>query len=261
MPLAELKLAVMKSIAKALLASFACAGLAHGQDSKFEFTVSGDLVRKLEPDTRVLIWSPVIETKPNWARFAVKDVPVSVPYNQLAARHVWIASFISPAQRRPVFSIGLAPELFDQPRRIDLKLDRPTPRIRPSFLGRPEFEYYAGITQRMWYWDLPSWDKNNKRIVPAEPPLISIVRKSDGKKVQESAMKEGCMGSKWWATIDSSLDLSDKTELWFTVRYDSGGLWEPMETKLNFTYLKTHRAQPEDVEVPRRESRSSQPTR
>lgn len=229
--------------------------LAHGQDSKFEFTVSGDMVRKLEPDTRVLIWSPVIETKPNWAQFAVKDVPVSVPYKQLAAGHVWIASFISPAQRRTVFSIGLAPELFDQPRRIDLKLDRPTPRIRPSFLGGLQFQYYAGITQRMWYYDLPSWDKDNKKIVAVEAPLMRIVRKSDGKNVQESAMKEGCMGSKWWATIDPSLDLSDKTELQFTVRYDSGGLWEPMETKLNFRYRKTHEDQSEEVEVHHRESK------
>ncbi len=245
----------MKSIAVVLLASFACASLAHGEDSIFEFTVSGDLVRKLEPDTRVLIWSPVTETKPNWARFAVKDVPVSVPYKQLAARHIWIASFISPAQRQTVFSVGLAPELFDQPRRIDLKLDRPTLRIRPSFLGKLQFEYYPGITKQMWYWSLPFWDKENKRIVAAEPPLMRVVRISDGKKVQESAMKEGCMGSKWWAAIDPSLDLGDKTELRFTVQYDSGGLWEPMETNLNFKYRKTDEDQSEQVEVQHGESK------
>lgn len=52
-------------------------------------------------------------------------------------------------------------------------------------------------------------------------------------------MKEGCMGSKWWAAIDPSLDLGDKTDLQFVVQYNSGGLWEPIETKLNFTYRKT----------------------
>lgn len=103
------------------------------EESRFEFTVTGDLVGKLEPDTRVVIWSGVIETKPNWARFSVKDMPASVPYKQLAAEHIWIASFISPAQRRTVFSIGLARELFDKPRRIDLKLDRPTPHTTVRF--------------------------------------------------------------------------------------------------------------------------------
>lgn len=67
---------------------------------------------------------------------------------------------------------------------------------------------------------------------------MSIVRVSDGRKVQESAMKEGCMGSKWWAAIDHSLDLGDKTDLCLAVRYNSGGLWEPIETKLHFTYHK-----------------------
>ncbi|MEN6496824.1 MAG: hypothetical protein ABFD16_21240 [Thermoguttaceae bacterium] len=229
----------MKSIATALLVSLLGTNLASAQDSKFEFMVSGTLASKLEPDTRLLIWSPVIETRPNWARFSVKELPASVPYKQLAAQHIWIASFISPAQRRTVLSIGLAPGLFDKPRRIDLKLDRPTPRIRPYYLGRLEFEYYAGITQRMWYWDLPSWDMQNQRIVAAEPPSMSIVRLSDGRKLQESTMKEGCMGSKWWAAIDPSLDLGDKTDLQFVVQYNSGGLWEPIETKLNFTYRKT----------------------
>jgi hypothetical protein len=68
----------MKSVGTALLVSLVCATLPHGQDSEFEFTVSGALASKLEPDTRVLIWSPVIETKPNWARFSVKELPVKV---------------------------------------------------------------------------------------------------------------------------------------------------------------------------------------
>lgn len=237
----------MKSLTLALVASLVCAGFALGQDLKFEFSLSGELVGRLEPDTRVLIWSPVTESKPNWARFAVKDMPASVSYKQLAAQHLWIASFISPAQGRTLFSIGLAPELFDRPRSVVLKLDRPTPRIRPSCVGNLKFEYYSGITRRMWYWDLPSWDKRSKRIVPAEPPVVSIVRKADSKMVQESAMQQGCMGSKWWAAVDTSLALGDKTELQFTVRYDSGGLWEPMETKLDFTYHNERHAQTEKM--------------
>lgn len=239
----------MKSISTTLLVSLLWAGLTHAQAQSFKFTVSGSLVSKLEPDTRVLIWSPGIESRPKWARFSVKDMPVAVPYGQLAARHLWIATFISPSQRRDVLSIGLAPELFDKPRGIDLKLDRPTPRIRPSDLGKLQFQYYAGITQRMWYEELPSWDKKNQKIVAAGPPIISITRVSDGRKLQESAMREGCMGSKWWAALDPSLELMDKTDLQLTVRYDSSGLWEPIETKLNFTYRKRHDGWPENVKV------------
>ena len=34
-------------------------------------------------------------------------------------------------------------------------------------------------------------------------------------------------------------DLGEKTDLQFVVRYNSGGLWEPIETRLDFTYHKT----------------------
>jgi hypothetical protein len=185
-----------------------------------------------------LIWSPVIETKPKWASFAIENLPARVPYKQLAAGHNWIVSFWSPTQRQTAFSIGLAPELFDKPRRIDLKLDRPNPCIRPSDVGRLQFEYYSGITQQMWYYDLPLWDRERQRIVAAKPPFMSITRISDSAKLQESAMKVGCMGSKWWAAVDRSFDLGEKTALQLLVRYDSGGLWDPIETKLDFAYDK-----------------------
>ena len=90
----------------------------------------------------------------------------------------------------------------------------------------------------MKYRDLPFWDKGLQRIVAAKPPVMTIIRVSDGVKVQESAMEDGCMGSKWFTYIDDSVDLGKRTDLQFIVRYDSGGLWEPIETKLDFTYHK-----------------------
>ncbi len=214
--------------------SSACA-----QRSDFEFTVSGDLVDKLEPGTRVLIWSPVTETKPRWVRASIEDLPISVPFKQLNAGHNWVATFTSPKDRQPVFSIVLSPDLFDKPREINLKLDRPNPRIRPSALGRLNFQYYSAITQRMKYGDLPSWDKERQRLVAAKPPVMTIIRVSDGVKVQESEMEDGCMGSKWFTHIHDSVDLGKKTDLELSVRYDSGGLWELIETKLDFTYHKS----------------------
>ena len=228
----------MKKIATTLLLSLVYTGPACAQRSDFEFTLSGALASKLEPGTRVCIWNPVTKTRPNWVNFSIDDLPVTVPYKQLGARHAWIVNFVSPTERRTVFSIVLSPELFDKPRRIDLKLERPSPRIRPSCAGRLNFYYHSGITQRMSYRELPLWDKERQRIVAAKPPVMTIIRVSDGVKGQESEMGEGCMGSKWWTYIDDSVNLGKRTDLQFIVRYDSGGLWEPIETKLDFTYHK-----------------------
>ncbi len=91
----------------------------------------------------------------------------------------------------------------------------------------------------MRYSDLPHWDKDLKRLVATKRPVMSITRVSDGAKIQESEMEEGCMGSTWWAEIDRSFDLGKRVDLKLHVRYDSGGLWEPMETELSFTYHET----------------------
>lgn len=226
----------MKTIPTVLLLFFVCSSPAFAQRSDFEFTLSGTLARRLEPGTRVLIWSPVTETKPKWVDFSIDDLPVTVPFEQLAAGHIWIVSFRSPTDNATVLSMELSHALFDKPRRINLKLDRPSPHLRPSTLGRLHFYYHSGITQRMSYRELPFWDNERRRIVAARPLVMTIIRVSDGVNVLESAMEDGCMGSKWCTFIDPSLDLGEKTDLQFVVRYNSGGLWDPIETKLDFTY-------------------------
>jgi hypothetical protein len=226
----------MNAIATTLLLSILCTYPARTQRSDFEFTLSGALAGKLERGTRVLIWSPVIETKPKWVEFSIEDLPVTVPFQQLNAQHVWIVTFRSPTDRAVVLSLELSHELFDRPRRIDLTLDRPNPHIKPSSLGRLQFYYHSGITQRMSYRELPFWDKDRQRIVAATPPVMRIVRLSDGAELQQSEMQEGCMGSMWWTSIDPSIGLGEHAALQFTVRYDSGGLWDPIVTKLGFAY-------------------------
>ena len=180
------------------------------------------------------IWSPV---KPGPAAFRIEDLPAKVPVEQLDAR-IWIASFTSPTQRESVFSLELSPDLFDKPRRINLKLDRPRLRIRPNSLGGLRFWYYGGISRRMRYRTLPYWDEERKKLVRAEPPVLRILRAADGTVLQESEMAEGCMGSKWYGKIDRSVDLGRRADLRLVVRYDSGGLWKPIDTRLDFTYAK-----------------------
>jgi len=186
----------MKTSAAALLVSLVGTCTAGAERADFKFTMSGDLVDKLEPRTRVLISSPVVETKPNWVSFSIEEMPVTVPFKQLEATHAWLVIFTSPTEHCRVFSIALSRDLFDRPRKIDLKLDRPCPRIRPSGLGRLKFQFHSGITQRMWYQDLPFWDKKRRRLVPAKPPRMSVTHVSDGTRIQDSEMELGCMGSK-----------------------------------------------------------------
>ncbi len=231
--------AVMRIVLPILAVSFVYVSSACAQRSEFEFTVSGDLVDKLEPGTRVLIWNPVTETQPRWVRFSIEELPVSVPFKQLSAGHNWIAEFTGPKDRRLLFSIVLSPDLFDKPRKIDLKLDRPNPRIRPSDVGRFHFQYVSAITQRMSYNDLPCWDQQRQRLVAAKPPVMTIFRRSDGVNVHESQMENGCMGLKWFTYIDDLGDLGTKMDLQLSVRYESGGLWGPIETNLDFTYQKS----------------------
>lgn len=177
-----------------------------------------------------------MDPETQWVRFSIADMPVSVPFEQIEAGHNWYATFTSPKRRGCLFSIFLSHDLFDKPRRISIRLDRPKPHIRPSGFGQMDFKYCPRITQRMFYSDLPRWDKDLKQLVAAERPVIRITRVSDGVKIQESEMEVGCMGSKWWAKIDRSIDLGKRVDLKLHVRYDSGGLWEPMETELSFTY-------------------------
>jgi hypothetical protein len=227
---------VMNATATALLLSILCTCPARAQRSDFAFTLSGALAGKLEHGTRALIWSPVTETKPKWVEFSIEDLPVTVPFQRLNAGHVWIVTFRSPTDDAAVLSLELSPELFDRPRRIDLTLDRPRPHIRPSGLGKLQFYYHAGITQRMSYRELPFWDKERQRIIAAKPPVMRIVRVSDGAELQRSDMQEGCMGSRWWTSIDPLIDLGEHAALQLIARYDSGGLWDPIVTTLGFSY-------------------------
>jgi hypothetical protein len=90
----------------------------------------------------------------------------------------------------------------------------------------------------MSYREFPFWDKERHRIVAVKPPVMRIVRVSDGAELQQSEMQEGCRGSMWWISTDPSIDLGEHTALQLIVRYDSGGLWNPIVTKLSFAYHK-----------------------
>ena len=102
----------------------------------------------------------------------------------------------------------------------------------------------------MRYSDLPRWDNDVDRLIPCKPPVMQIQRQADGVTIQESEMEIGCWASRWWASIDGSIDLAAETDLVLVVRYDSGGLFDTIETKLSFRFDKNrHRrrmAEPTD---------------
>ena len=156
--------------------------------------------------------------------------------------HEWHVTFYSRTARNAWFSVTLSKDLFDQPSTIDVKLDRPSPRIEPAFAYHGDLYYAAWISERMRYSDLPYWDEKRGTLAASAPPTVQILRSSDGGKVQESKMQTGCWATKWWAFIDRSADLTEGTELLAVVHYDSGGLFDPIETRCRFTYQKSEHA-------------------
>ena len=225
----------MKNFAYLAVVSLICVTPTWAQRSDFEFAVSGVLAEKLEPGTQLGFWNP--SPAVNGAHFSLDDLPITLPF-QLYGGHHWHVSFYEPKGRHTLFSVILSADLFDKPRAINLKLDRPRPRIRPTFSHDGDFHFAAGITKRMRYSDLPRWSNEVDRLVPCRPPVMQIQRQADGVTIQESEMETGCWASLWWASIDDSIDLAPQTDLVLVVRYDSGGLFDTIETKLNFRFDK-----------------------
>lgn len=210
--------------------------VAHAEPSDFEFTLSGVVADKLDPRTRLIFWNPVVDPK-NWAQFSIADLPITLPAEQFGRRR-WHVEFMSPGEGG-VLSVTLSAALFDRPRKINVKLDAPTPHIRPLFsFGDRDIMYFAGITRRMRYRDPPVWDSRRNKLVRSQPPVMRITRVADGAVLQEAPMESGCTASKWHAFIDDSVEIPNKTDLRFSVTYDSGGLFETITTTYDFTYHK-----------------------
>lgn len=205
----------------------------HSQEPVFRLKVSGTLADKLAPDTQLRFWYPSSDTS-NWTECNLGDLPVSLPFEKLHG-HAWHLDFVSK-DAESFFSVTLSRDLFDTPRLINVKLDAPTPHIRPIFGFARDVRYTAGITQRMRYRELPQWDRQQRSLTRAKQPEMTIESLQDGAVIFDGKMVDGCMASKWFAIIDQEAELVDGVTYRMTVVYDSGGIFPPIKTTRDFTY-------------------------
>ncbi|WP_286765252.1 MULTISPECIES: hypothetical protein [Rhodopirellula] len=205
-------------------------GPAHGDD--YELAIAGQLVDRLPSDTTLVFWHPSSQVA--GGSVSVDTLPAPLPAATYSG-HAWHVNFVSKQQGR-LFSLTLSRDLFDKPRRITLRLDEPKPHIRPTFSFGKNAKYYAGMTKRMRYRDLPRWDKETDSFATPVAPIMTIIRRDDGKVVHDATMEDGCMASRWWAFIDGDVTLQDQKDYRFAVIYDSGGLFPTFSTTKDFTF-------------------------
>ncbi len=222
----------MRSVVLTLIVVVTCSAPCAAQDEGFELCLSGKLAELLPDDTSLVFWHP--STKIDGATVAIANFPAHLPANQFTDK-AWHVNFVS-ANQGPLFSMTLSADLFDKPRTIDLKLDRPSPHIIPTFFFGKNAKYFAGITKRMRYRDLPRWDHANDRFGRPATPKMIVTRLADGKLIHNAPMEDGCMASRWWAFLDKNIKLKDGVTYRFAVVYDSGGLFPVFETSKDFTY-------------------------
>ncbi len=201
----------------------------------FEIVISGEIASKLEPGSSISAGTTGSgKVPPCGLTTTIEALPMQLPAKHFGGRWVQL-TFGSPHPREKLFSILLSPDLFDKPRKINVRLAKPTPTIRPFWGGR-ELKYTPSITKRMSYRDLPNWDAKTERLVPAKSPPVLKMSDSTGNLILSQEMGDGCMGAKWFTRL-KDVSANDKPHTFiFSVLYESGGLFEPIETNLRFEY-------------------------
>ncbi len=213
--------------------------MAAGQQRGFELLFTGVVADKLKPEMQVIMWSPFgpsDASKQNVVKeFLVADFPKRLDWNTFRNRR-WVVEF--KESDRLLFSVELSNDLFDRPRKIQVKLDPPTPHISPRFMGPSDIRYTGNITQRMEYRDFPRIDSVSKKLISPAVPRMKIVVARTGKLLNTQIMETGCMGYSWWAKFPSKHP-PNGTQLRFIVDYDSGGLFPKIESERDFTFFKS----------------------
>ena len=223
----------MKTFLLIFAAAFAfCVSPLCGQETDFEVVVSGELAAKLEPNT--FLSFSTIGTRKEYPYVSVattiENLPFHLPSNYFQGRTVY-ARFQSPSLKKCIFSMRLSSDLFDKPRRINLKLDAPKPSLRPTPLNG-DIKYSANITKRMAYELMPYWDSKLQKLTPLPKPLVMRLAKPKGEVIETVQLGERCMGATWFAAFKKDIKLPIGTTLEYSVLYNSGGLFAPIDTKL-----------------------------
>lgn len=202
----------------------------------FTFVISGKLVDKLPEDTVLKFWTIRIRDNDTFKAHPVQDLPLKLPANWFSNQDCEV--YFRSKRFGDLFSLDLSRDLFDRPRKINIKLDAPHPHIRPEhhrLIG-----YFPCVTKRMSYRDLPYWHSGFRRLAAPRPPIMKITRLSDGKIIHNREMGTQCWARVWWAKMSRSVvdpeEFKDGHIYRCTVEYHSGGLFQPIQTTYDFTY-------------------------
>lgn len=204
----------------------------------FRIVVSGALVDELPPDTTLSFWR-ISDSRSEPIVRSVSALPIHLPYDQLSGK-VWNVSFTSEKLgKAPLFTLELSRDLFDSPRKINIKLDPPVPQLRPMFDDWTYIRYTPNLSQRMTYRDLPRWDRSGTQLTNEHfVPVLKVVNETTGIEIHHGPMNEGCWGSQWFARLKRIPEIADGEILRYTVNYPSGGSFGEIETEFRLTFNK-----------------------
>ena len=221
------------------VASFAIRGwqLSHPLDH-FEIDVGGAFATKLPADTFLRIVEnpdhrPVVDCE-----IKLCDLPTRLP--KAYSRRGCVVQFWSniDTEEKKLFSIFVDRNLFDEFRVITLKLDKPTPEINADLDFWATQRWSPVLTRRMRYLELPWWNAERNRLEPMPEMPQMIVSDSKNRRLVERCQleREQCNFDGYYAQIAENQphNLQDGDGLLFSVEYDSGGLFEKIETKSEF---------------------------
>ena len=212
----------------------------------FELDISGALVEKLPPDTKLRIVQNPDHRRTVDLEVELKDLPVKLsallPHHY--SRSGCVVEFwtkAQPAGEQKLFSVIVDCELFDKFRVITLRLDEPIPELNPEFDYWESQRWSPNLTRRMRYLDLPWWNKTTQQLEPIpEMPELIVTNAGSGKVLERSRLiRQECDFDGWYAWIaDVEAKLQTGDKLNFSVEYDSGGLFDTIKTEELFKYSK-----------------------
>ena len=215
--------------------TFAHKALAQSESENFELTITGALVEKLEPNTRITVGTigtskeyPCVTMSTN-----VDSLPLYLPKKHFQNRYLRV-SFYSHSQKASIFSMEIDASLMGKVRPIKLPLDQPSPNMRTT-VGWDQVRYKPSVTKRIAYMDLPCWDGGIGKLVPAPKKPVLRVDNGEG-KTTSIEMRHVCMGDKWHAKLPRDFAPAGDAKISYTVDYDSGGLFDSVSTNFQYDY-------------------------
>ncbi len=223
-------------------------GTAQESEETVLLKVSGSVAERLPGDTVVTVWAA---GKNRSYTSRIEEMPMTIPWRYFvrtdAREAVPVGALVdfSNDEDERILAVLLSPDLFDQPRTIDIALNRPETFVKPAtvFIW-PGFRYHALISRRMQYSEVPRWDAKAKEFLKPSPPVLHIYQASTGTLLQKSEMRSMCFGCGWALGTDFPPDLPHGTELRIIVLHDTGDLFGELRTECSYT----HRV-PRDAEV------------